>query len=69
MLSLDKLYTTNKEVAEILVSIPPHKATGDDGISAKPLRIAAISISNSLRRLHDRPLYGYCDFPFQMENR
>ena len=44
-------YITNKEVAEILVSIPPHKATGDDGISAKLLRIAANSISNSLRGL------------------
>ena len=44
-------YITNKEVAELLVSIPPHKATGDDGISAKLLRIAANSISNSLRRL------------------
>lgn len=38
MLSLDKLYTTNKEVAEIVVSIPPHKATGDDGISAKAIK-------------------------------
>ena len=44
-------HITNKEVAEILVSIPPHKATGDDGISAKLLRIAVNSISNSLHRL------------------
>lgn len=32
---------TRKQVSELLLSIPNHKATGDDGISAKILKIAA----------------------------
>ena len=44
-------YITNKRVAEIILSIPAHKATGDDGISAKLLRITASAITSPLCRL------------------
>ena len=43
-LSNDAFYITQitqKRVGEMLVSIPLHNATADDGISAKLLRIAA----------------------------
>lgn len=39
------LIITQRRVVELLLSIPTHKATGDDGISAKLLRIAASAIS------------------------
>ncbi|PFX17087.1 putative RNA-directed DNA polymerase from transposon BS [Stylophora pistillata] len=42
---------TQKRVVELLSSIPTHKATGDDGISAKILRIAAPAIAPSLTKL------------------
>ncbi|KAL9978815.1 hypothetical protein ACROYT_G016381 [Oculina patagonica] len=42
---------TQKETAELLLSIPAHKATGDDGISAKLLKIAAPAIVPSLAKL------------------
>ena len=42
---------TQKRVVELLLSIPTHKATGDDGISAKILRIAAPAIAPSLTKL------------------
>ena len=42
---------TQKRVVELLLSIPSHKATGDDGISAKILRIAAPAIAPLLTKL------------------
>ena len=42
---------TQKRVVVLLLSIPTHKATGDDGISAKILRIAAPAIAPSLTKL------------------
>ena len=42
---------TQSRVVELLLSIPTHKATGDDGISAKILRIAAPAIAPSLTKL------------------
>ena len=42
---------TQKRFLELLSSIPTHKATGDDGISAKILRIAAPAIAPSLTKL------------------
>ena len=42
---------TQKRVVELLLSIPTHKATGGDGISAKILRIAAPAIAPSLTKL------------------
>ena len=38
-------------VIELLLSIPAHKATGDDGISAKIMKIAAPAIAEPLSRL------------------
>ena len=38
-------------VIELLLSIPTHKATGDDGISAKIMKIAAPAIAEPLSRL------------------
>lgn len=40
-----------KRVVEIFLSVPPHKATGDNGISAKLLKITASAISSPLCRL------------------
>ena len=45
--SFDLPTTTQRRVLELLLSIPTHKATGDDGISVKLLRIAAPAISPS----------------------
>ena len=42
---------TQKRVVDLLLSVPTHKATGDDGISAKIFRIAAPAISPSLTKL------------------
>ena len=42
---------SQKDVAEILLSIPSHKATGDHVISAKLIKIAALGIIPSLTRL------------------
>jgi len=39
---------TQRRVVELLLSIPTHKATRDDGISAKLLRIAAPAILPTL---------------------
>lgn len=44
-------HITKQKVANLLLSIPVHKATGDDGISAKLLRIAAPALIDSLSRL------------------
>lgn len=49
--SIDLPTITQRRVVELLLSIPTHKATGDDGISAKLLRIAAPAISPSLSKL------------------
>ena len=46
--AFDLLRITQKRVVELLLSIPTHKVTGDDGISAKILRIAAPAIAPSL---------------------
>lgn len=40
-----------KRVVKIFLSVPPHKATGDDEISAKLLKITASAISSQLCRL------------------
>ena len=40
-----------KRVSESLLSIPSHKATGDDAMSAKNLKIAAPAVLPSLNRL------------------
>lgn len=53
---------TQKRVADLLLSVPTHKATGDDGISAKILRIAALVISPSPTKLMNL-LPVYKDFP------
>ena len=45
--SFDFLTITQRRVVELLLSIRTHKATGDDGICAKLLRIAAPVISPS----------------------
>jgi len=42
---------TQKRVVELLLSTPTYKATGNDGISAKILRIPALAIAPSLMRL------------------
>jgi len=49
--SFDLPTITQRRVLELLLSIPTHKATGDDAISAKLLRIAAPAISPSLSKL------------------
>ena len=49
--SFDVPTITQRRVVELLLSIPTHKATGDDGISAKLPRIAAPAISPSLSKL------------------
>ena len=49
--SFDLPTITQRRVLELLLSIPTHKATGDDGISAKLLRIAAPAVSPSLSKL------------------
>ncbi|CAB3982545.1 Hypothetical predicted protein, partial [Paramuricea clavata] len=41
-------------VIELLLSIPVHKSTGDDGISAKIMRIAAPAIAEPLSQLMNR---------------
>ena len=51
--SFDLPTITQRRVVDLLLSIPTHKATGDDGISAKLLRIAAPEISPSLSKLLD----------------
>ena len=43
---------TPKRVTELLLSIPVHKATGNDKLSVKLLRIAAPAIANPLCRLY-----------------
>ena len=40
-----------KDVLELLLSIPSHKATGDDGVSVKVLEVAAPAIAPSLTRV------------------
>ena len=47
----DLLRITQKRVVKLLLSTPSHKANGDDGMSAKILRIATPSIAPSLMRL------------------
>ena len=42
---------TTDQIKELLLSIPCHKATRLDGISARVLKVAAPSISSSLARL------------------
>ena len=42
---------TKKRVSELLLSIPSHKVTGDDGISVKILKITAPAVLPSLTRL------------------
>ena len=42
---------TETDVLELLMSIPSHKATGDDGIGIKILKIAAFAIVPSLTRV------------------
>ena len=42
---------TTKRVSELLLSIPSHKATDDDGISVKILKIGAPAVPTSLTRL------------------
>lgn len=42
---------TKERVSELLLSIPSHKATGDDDISVKILKIAAPAVLPSLTRL------------------
>ena len=49
--SFDLPTITQRRVLELLLSIPTHKATRDNGISAKLLRIAAPAISPSLSKL------------------
>ena len=49
---------SQKDVAEILLSIPSHKATGNDGISAKLLKIAAPGIIPSLTKLLNHCLHA-----------
>ena len=44
-------HVTKQRVAELLLAIPFQKATGDDGVGAKLLRIAAPAITDSLSRL------------------
>ena len=44
-------HMTAKQVAELLLSIPTHKATGHDGISARLSKIAVLTIANPLSRL------------------
>ena len=50
-------FISQKGVAEILLSIPSHKATGNDGISAKLLKIAAPGIIPSLTKLLNHCLH------------
>ena len=50
-------FISQKDVAEILLSIPSHKATGNDGISAKLLKIAAPGIIPSLTKLLNHCLH------------
>ena len=42
---------SKERVVDLLFSVPLHKATGDDGFSAKLLRIAAPAIADSLCKL------------------
>ena len=42
---------SKERVVDLLLSVPLHKATGDDGFSAKLLRIAAPAIADSLCKL------------------
>ena len=42
---------SKERVVDLLLSVPLHKATGDDGSSAKLLRIAAPAIADSLCKL------------------
>ena len=49
--SFDLPTITQRGVLELLLYIPTHKSTGDDGISAKLLGIAAPAISPSLSQL------------------
>ena len=44
-------HVTKHNISNLLLSIPVHKATGHDGISAKLLRIAAPAIAGSLSRV------------------
>ena len=48
---------SQKDVAEILLSIPSHKATGNDGIRAKLLKIAAPGIKPFLTKLLNHCLH------------
>ena len=49
--SFDLPRITQKRVVDLLLSVPTHKATGDDGIGAKIVRITAPAISPSLTKL------------------
>ena len=64
--SFDLQTITQRRIVELLLSISTHKTTGDDGISAKLLRIAAPAISPSLSKLL-KPLPVYKDFSSSME--
>ena len=50
-------FISQKDVAEILLSIPSHKTTDNDGISAKLLKIAAPGIIPSLTKLLNHCLH------------
>ena len=47
-------HVSKTRISELLLSIPTHKATGDDGISVKLLRIAAPAIAGPLSQLINR---------------
>ena len=44
-------HISKERVVDLLLSVPLHKATGDDGVGAKLLRIAAPAIADSLCKL------------------
>lgn len=47
-------HVSKQRIAELLLSIPAHKATGDGGVTAKLLRIAAPAIAGPLSNLINR---------------
>ena len=49
--TLNLPHISKERVVDLLLSVPLHKAIGDDGVSAKLLRIAAPAITDSLCKL------------------
>ena len=43
---------TKERVSELLLSIPSHKATGDDDISVNILKIAALAVLDSVKSMY-----------------